>query len=180
MAATKIIQTGPVAGLKSIQEERLALQPVVFRELAKKRAAGLTPSPTVLDTQFSGDIKAQIITAGAITGTQLKIENDIVFQSSARALFQNPANTLIGQVGFILNEFVVAGPTGGNGVSIYGPNVTLCETTGNFGGGSKVVFVANATVEPTFNPVNGGLFYVYGGAFKYRGSSGTLTVLALA
>lgn len=51
---------------------------------------------------------------------------------------------------------------------------------GSFGGGVRVLFLANATTLPTSNPTGGGLLYVDSGALKYRGSSGTVTTLAPA
>lgn len=50
----------------------------------------------------------------------------------------------------------------------------------SYGGGSGVVFVANATTVPTANPSGGGVLYVQSGALKYRGSSGTVSTLAAA
>lgn len=50
----------------------------------------------------------------------------------------------------------------------------------SFGGGSLVVFLANATTVPTTNPSGGGIIYVESGALKYRGSSGTVTTLGAA
>ena len=35
-------------------------------------------------------------------------------------------------------------------------------------------------VAPTSNPLNGGAIYVEGGALKYKGSSGTVTTIAVA
>lgn len=52
--------------------------------------------------------------------------------------------------------------------------------TSGFGGGTGVICIANATVIPTTNPVAGGLLYVENGALKYRGSSGTVTIVASA
>lgn len=52
--------------------------------------------------------------------------------------------------------------------------------SGSFGGGVKVMFIANATTVPTSNPAGGGILYVEGGDLKYRGSSGTVTTIALA
>jgi hypothetical protein len=49
----------------------------------------------------------------------------------------------------------------------------------SFGGGEKVLFIANGTA-PSSNPAGGGLLYVENGALKYRGSSGTLTTIASA
>ncbi len=64
--------------------------------------------------------------------------------------------------------------------AINGSNISLLSSTGSFGSGSAVIFIANASVVPTTNPVNGGILYVEGGALKYRGSSGTITPIAPA
>ena len=53
-------------------------------------------------------------------------------------------------------------------------------TTDQFGGGVKVVGLANATTVPASNPTGGGVLYVEAGALKYRGSSGTVTTIANA
>jgi len=49
-----------------------------------------------------------------------------------------------------------------------------------FGGGAKVIGIANATTVPTTNPSGGGVLYCEGGALKFRGSSGTVTTIAPA
>lgn len=53
-------------------------------------------------------------------------------------------------------------------------------SSGSFGGGVGVVFIANRTTAPTSNPSGGGILYVESGALKYRGSSGTVTTIANA
>ncbi len=53
-------------------------------------------------------------------------------------------------------------------------------STASLGGGTGVVFLANASVVPTSNPTGGGILYAEGGALKYRGSSGTITTIAAA
>jgi hypothetical protein len=50
----------------------------------------------------------------------------------------------------------------------------------DFGGGQGVIAIANATVAPSENPTGGGILYIEDGALKYRGSNGTVTVLAPA
>ena len=50
----------------------------------------------------------------------------------------------------------------------------------SFGGGAKVLFIANAGTVPTSNPSGGGVLYVEGGNLRYRGSSGTITTLGVA
>jgi len=62
---------------------------------------------------------------------------------------------------------------------ITGGNVGI-GTADQFGSGAKVVGIANATTVPTTNPTGGGVLYVEGGALKFRGSSGTITTVAVA
>lgn len=59
-------------------------------------------------------------------------------------------------------------------------NIGIFTSSGSFGGGEKVMFIANATTVPGSNPIGGGVFYVEAGALKYRGSSGTVTTIANA
>lgn len=64
----------------------------------------------------------------------------------------------------------------------------LLETNGNismfsagdFGGGTHVLSVANATLVPPNTPVGGGILYAEGGALKWKGSAGTVTIVAPA
>lgn len=50
----------------------------------------------------------------------------------------------------------------------------------SFADGILVAFIANATTVPTTNPTGGGILYAEAGALKWRGSSGTITVLGVA
>lgn len=50
----------------------------------------------------------------------------------------------------------------------------------DFGRGEGVIAIANASVAPTVNSAVGGILYVEDGALKYRGSNGTVTVIATA
>jgi hypothetical protein len=54
------------------------------------------------------------------------------------------------------------------------------RTTSQFGGGQGVIAIANASAAPLVNPTGGGILYVEGGTLKYRGSNGTVTIIALA
>lgn len=54
------------------------------------------------------------------------------------------------------------------------------NVTTQFGGGVKVIGIANATTVPTTNPTGGGVLYVESGSLKFRGSSGSVTVIAPA
>lgn len=59
-------------------------------------------------------------------------------------------------------------------------NIQLLSGTKSFGGGIGVVGITSASTVPTTNPTGGGILYVEAGALKYRGSSGTVTVLGAA
>jgi hypothetical protein len=59
-------------------------------------------------------------------------------------------------------------------------NMGLLGEPSGFGSGVGVIFIANDSTDPTGNPTGGGFLYVSGGALKYRGSSGTVTVLGPA
>ena len=54
------------------------------------------------------------------------------------------------------------------------------RTGSQFGAGTGVIGIANAVVAPTVDPSGGGVLYVEDGALKYRGSGGTVTILAPA
>jgi hypothetical protein len=58
-----------------------------------------------------------------------------------------------------------------------GGNIGI-RTASQFGGGQGVMAIANATAAPSVNPAGGGILYVEDGALKYRGSNGTVTVIA--
>jgi hypothetical protein len=60
-----------------------------------------------------------------------------------------------------------------------GGNIGI-RTTSQFGGGHGVIAIANAATAPSINPAGGGILYVEGGALKYRGGNGTVTVIAPA
>jgi hypothetical protein len=62
-----------------------------------------------------------------------------------------------------------------------GGNIGLRATKNkDFGGGQGVIAIANATVVPEANPAGGGILYVRDGALMYRGSNGTVTIIAPA
>lgn len=52
--------------------------------------------------------------------------------------------------------------------------------TPSFGSGVGVMFIGNASTNPSTNPTGGGVLYVEAGALKFRGSSGTVTTIANA
>ncbi|WP_344496882.1 hyaluronoglucosaminidase [Streptomyces enissocaesilis] len=48
----------------------------------------------------------------------------------------------------------------------------------SYGGGDGVVGIRNATTVPSEDPTNGGVLFAENGALKWRGSNGTVTVVA--
>lgn len=68
--------------------------------------------------------------------------------------------------------------TGTFGVKLDGSVVVGAETHAT--GGKGVIAMKNAAAVPTSNFPGGGVLYVEAGKLKYRGSSGTVTTLALA
>ena len=60
-----------------------------------------------------------------------------------------------------------------------GGNIGL-RTRSQFGGGKGVIGIANAKEAPSATPAEGGVLFVEDGALKYRGSEGTVTVIAPA
>lgn len=61
-----------------------------------------------------------------------------------------------------------------------GDNVSEFGIDTDFGSGRRVRFVSNAINTPTGNPADGVILYADSGAYKARGSSGTITTLATA
>lgn len=77
-----------------------------------------------------------------------------------------------------------AGDTGFETIVVFqrlgaGGNIGI-RTSSQFGAGKGVIAIANATVAPSVNPAGAGILYVQDGALKYRGPSGTVTVIAPA
>ena len=58
-----------------------------------------------------------------------------------------------------------------NKVTVYSPGATALDVTG-------YVYMANGGTPAT--PANGGVLFVQGGALKFKGSSGTVTTIAVA
>ncbi|HVI68962.1 MAG TPA: hypothetical protein VM581_00725 [Magnetospirillaceae bacterium] len=69
-----------------------------------------------------------------------------------------------------VDQFIIA-PNGG----LYtGSNVQIGSTTQDFGAGSVVLGLKNATTVPTTNPTDGVIIYSEGGVLKYRDPSGSI------
>jgi hypothetical protein len=56
----------------------------------------------------------------------------------------------------------------------------LVMSSAGTGGGSGVIAILNRLAAPTTNPTGGGVLYAEAGSLRWRGSSGTVTILAPA
>jgi len=75
----------------------------------------------------------------------------------------------------------VQGTDGLTAINLAGSrSIQIGSGTNQLGGGAGVIGITNATTVPTSNPTAGGILYVENGALKYRGSSGTITILGVA
>lgn len=63
---------------------------------------------------------------------------------------------------------------------VYNDGNVALNSAGSFGGGVKVLSIANATTLPATNPAGGGVIYCEAGALKFKGSGGTVTTIAPA
>ncbi len=114
---------------------------------------GTTPHATY-HLNVDGLIQAQgLRSAGNITIQNLNVNDDITLETAAGS-----------------SAHVILMAAGGVGIG----------TRDQFGGGGRVIGIANASTVPSSNPAGGGVLYVESGALKYRGSSGTVTTIANA
>lgn len=141
--------------------------------IANSYTNGHLRRPTANWTTTSGavylgrDVGTFAPTSGTATHTNLSIETVINQTGGAngvtRGLHINP--TLTAAADYRAIEVALG-------------NIALWNAS--FGSGSKVLSIGNATTVPTTNPTGGGILYVDAGALKYRGSSGTVTTIAVA
>ena len=171
----------------------------------KRRAAGVLALENGLNAQ-TFEINGTWATAGAdygrlalkLLGTEYMVTSErggTVAASSAN-LFLKSANILyfsgggnnaqwqISTSGHVLAQADNTYDIGASGASRprtirAGTNFVL-GMTDSLGGGSKVMNIGDATTVPTTNPTGGGILYAEGGALKWRGSSGTVTTIAVA
>jgi hypothetical protein len=115
-----------------------------------------------LEVAAADDTTPGIVTRGRTSGTNQQ-EWRRPSDGAVRTRVSNTAQLITQEVAFLA-----------------GPAVQIGSTSTQVGGGSGVVGIANAGTVPTTNPTGGGVLYAEGGALKWRGSSGTVTVLAPA
>lgn len=143
-----------------------------------------------IDGGLAGSVALRLAFGGSGTGHLLAFAKDVagVFtnlmtlsDSGSGILAMGSNITINGNgnatfAGTLAGSFAVT--SGGNISTASGGSVRVGTT--DTGGGATVVGIKNATTVPNANPTGGGVVYVEAGALKYRGSSGTITVLAAA
>ena len=136
-----------------------------------------------------------IASSGGFTGTvrSLGIAPNKTAEINTVSPNYNPFFTMVNSY-LNANDWAITAGTAVNDLAIrnttnsynalYFQNGTGKATIGvngnSFGGGEGVIYIANANINPTTNPTQGGILFVDSGALKYRGSSGTVTTIAAA
>ena len=120
-----------------------------------------------------------IYDAGNIRADQIKLgESDEHYYRIGRNVSNGFLEFFGSQVTFSGFSFFTNAET--NVLQILNTGNVGIGTVDQFGGGAKVIGIANASTVPAGNPTGGGVLYVEAGALKYRGSSGTVTTIAVA
>lgn len=176
---TSVTESDKMGGIIIDSSGANGASPKLHLVTANTRRATITASGDVGIGQQSPTEKLDVNGNVNIDGS-LEVDNQIKINGSWTQFQANWANTNL--------EFKCVTGTGKIYFKTNGDNIALqisdnqdVGINGNdYGGGVKVVFIANATTIPTNNPVGGGILYAEGGALKYRGSSGTVTTIANA
>ncbi len=118
-------------------------------------------------------------------GSALKIEADtacasVAYTQASTASATGADTTISSQAGGTNPGKLLLKTGATNQITMEPAGMALGASAGSYGAGVKVVFIANATTEPTTNPSGGALMWAFGGAIKARGSSGTATTMAPA
>lgn len=145
-------------------------------DITIKASRGTVASPTdVANNDYPLNLVASLYSNGVYLSTaQLAIAVDGTF-----SVGQRPPTRFEFYTNAAGSPAAVALTLDHSGDAIFAGNLALFGA-GSFGGGSKVVFIKNATTDPTTNPTGGGILFCSGGALKYRGSAGTVTTLGAA
>lgn len=112
----------------------------------------------------------------------------VVSSSSLISKLYSAAPTLLqtGTAGYTIHSIDITETTVGTGarkvfdVNLGGVQQFGVSLGGVSGSSGIMVYMRNVTTAPTSNPTLGGYLYVESGALKYRGSSGTITTIAVA
>lgn len=125
-------------------------------------AIGSTPAG-MLDVRPYDDVTPGIAVQGRATGTDL-VQARRNTDGAVRTRISRDCQLITQETAFFTGPAVQIGPTASTQV----------------GGGTNCLGLGNASIVPSTNPTGGGVMYAEAGALKWRGSSGTVTVLAPA
>lgn len=175
--ATAIVRATSAAGLR-LEEDSGALG--VFVQDSTGNVGILTNAPNhnltvgIPESPIGAGARVGIYNAGSGYGIFRDTTNDVEFgfgvDASGYCFVSTNTNHPLGVI--INNSFIPFWITADGSIGI--------NTQAQFGSGQKVIGIANASVVPTTNPTSGGVLYCENGKLMYRGSSGTITTLALA
>lgn len=117
------------------------------------------------------------ITAGTITN---HYGLNILSPSYAGGTVTNSYGVLIGERSnaSVTNAYGIY-QAGSDDINYFEGNIGV-GTNSEFGSGNNVIAITNSSTVPSTNPAAGGVLYVDGGALMYRGSAGTVTMVAPA
>ena len=116
---------------------------------------------------------------GGVDGMTFYQQKFITMKKASRIIFYDSSNANFTQVGYVTSQFQISSDTA-DGIVLTGNTCVTKSFNPSYGGGSGVLFIGNAQSNPSTNPSNGGILYVNAGALTYRGSGGTVTVIAPA
>lgn len=93
--------------------------------------------------------------------------------------YRDSAESLTSTIRYVIDTFQIIADTT-HGLSIPNNVQFFPVSADQYGSGTGVIAIGNASSAPSTNPSNGGVLYAQSGALKYRGSSGTVTTIATA
>lgn len=112
--------------------------------------------------------------------TQDFVEGDLIIINNGTGAVSGGATIIRLGTDTITTKFEVQNNSEAALFRVLGNGNVGIGTASEFGGGTKVIGLANAAVVPSTNPAGGGVIYSEAGALKWRGSSGTITTIAAA
>lgn len=137
-------------------------------------------TPLITQVSSTGATSTMIMRGqGSTTGTNAG--GNLAIETGLRAGASSQGKVSIGfnGGGFVL-EAIDMYNAGSNRVVAISRGSTLTPTQMPSGSGDLVAYIGEAGTAPSADPVSGGIFFVQGGALKYRSSGGVVTTLAAA
>lgn len=167
----RIICNGGAGGLFGIQPNTDTIGMFINGKITSSDAV---PAVSVGNDTFGSSFSAS-------SGTQKQFSVAAVLNQSGTAAFTAVDIVVTGTGGSGAQKLISARYGGNEIFAVLGATRNIgANTAAEFGSGTGVIGIANATAVPTTNPTGGGILYTEAGALKYRGSAGTVTTVAAA